>query len=82
MYRALMPGQVKIKDINGFERDGNGNPVADANGRFVRTGAPDGRIDEADTKLMGTSDPSFMAGISNTITYKNFSFGFQFGKRI
>ncbi|MFT3680217.1 MAG: TonB-dependent receptor [Ferruginibacter sp.] len=74
----LMPGQVKIKDIDGFKRDENGNPVTDANGRFLRTGAADGRIDEADTKLMGTSDPSFMAGISNTLTYKNFSFGFDF----
>jgi TonB-linked SusC/RagA family outer membrane protein len=74
----LMPGQVKIKDINGFQRDANGNPAVDANGRFIRTGAPDGRIDEADTRLMGTSDPSFMAGISNTITYKNFSLGFDF----
>jgi len=74
----LIPGQVKIKDINGFERDGNGNPVVDANGRFIRTGAPDGMIDEADTRLVGTSDPSFMAGISNTLTYKNFSLGFDF----
>jgi len=74
----LMPGQVKIQDINGFERDVNGNPVADANGRFVRTGGPDGRIDEADTKLMGTSDPSFMAGITNILTYKNFSLNFDF----
>jgi TonB-linked SusC/RagA family outer membrane protein len=82
----LMPGQVKIRDINGFERDVNGNPVADANGRFVRTGAPDGRIDEADTKLMGTSDPSMMAGITNILTYKNFSLNFDFnglfGRRI
>lgn len=74
----LMPGQVKIKDINGFQRDGNGNPMVDANGRFIRTGAPDGKIDEADTRLIGTTDPSFMAGISNTLTYKNFSLGFDF----
>ncbi len=74
----LMPGQVKIKDINGFQRDAAGNPLTDAKGRFLRTGAPDGIIDEADTKLMGTSDPSFMAGISNTINYKNFSLGFDF----
>lgn len=74
----LMPGQVKIKDINGFQRDANGNPMTDANGRFLRTGAPDGRIDEADTRLMGTTDPSFMAGISNTMNYKNFSLSFDF----
>jgi TonB-linked SusC/RagA family outer membrane protein len=74
----LMPGQVKIKDINGFQRDVNGNPVTDANGRFLRTGAADGRIDEADTKLMGTSDPDFMAGITNILMYKNFSLNFDF----
>jgi len=82
----LIPGQIKIRDINGFERDGNGNPVVDANGRFIRTGAPDGRIDDADTRLMGTSDPSFMGGITNIITYKNFSLNFDFnglfGRRI
>jgi len=82
----LIPGQIKIKDINGFQRDANGNPVVDANGRFIRTGAPDGRIDDADTRLMGTSDPSFMGGITNIITYKNFSLNFDFnglfGRRI
>lgn len=82
----LIPGQIKIKDINGFQRDASGNPVVDANGRFIRTGAPDGIIDDADTRLMGTSDPSFMGGITNIITYKNFSLNFDFnglfGRRI
>lgn len=82
----LRPGMIKIKDIDGFERDLNGNPVVDANGRFVRTGKPDGIIDEADTRLMGTSDPSHMAGITNIFTYKNFSLNFDFtalfGRRI
>ncbi|HMO63487.1 MAG TPA: TonB-dependent receptor [Ferruginibacter sp.] len=74
----LIPGMIKIKDIDGFQRDGNGNPVVDANGRFIRTGAADGIIDDADTKLMGTSDASYMAGITNIITYKNFSLNFDF----
>lgn len=74
----LKPGMIKIKDINGFKRDENGNPVVDANGRFIRTGAADGMIDEADTKLIGTSDPSFMAGMSNTLTYKDLSLDFFF----
>lgn len=74
----LKPGMIKIKDIDGYQRDANGNPTVDANGRFIRTGAPDGRIDDADTKLMGTSDPSYMAGITNIITYKNFSLNFDF----
>lgn len=74
----LYPGQIKIKDVNGFVRDNAGNPVTDANGVFLRTGAADGKIDEADTVLLGSSDPDFVAGLSNTITYKNFQLNFQF----
>lgn len=74
----LRPGMIKIKDIDGFERDANGNPAVDANGRFIRLGKPDGIIDDADTKLMGTYDPSYMAGITNILTYKNFSLNFDF----
>ncbi len=82
----LKPGMIKIKDIDGFQRDGSGNPVVDANGRFIRTGKADGIIDDADTRLLGTTDPSAMAGITNIITYKNFSLNFDFnalfGRRI
>lgn len=74
----LFPGQIKIKDVNGFERDNLGNPVVDENGFFQRTGAPDGQIDEADTVLLGSSDPDFLAGFSNMITYKNFQLNFHF----
>ncbi|OOQ59868.1 SusC/RagA family TonB-linked outer membrane protein [Mucilaginibacter pedocola] len=74
----LKPGMIKIKDIDGYQRDANNNPMVDANGRFIRTGSPDGIIDDADTKLLGTSDPSLMAGITNIITYKSFSLNFDF----
>ena len=74
----LKPGMIKIRDIDGFARDGAGNPAVDANGRFIKLGKPDGIIDDADTKLMGTFDPSAMAGITNIITYKNFSLNFDF----
>jgi TonB-linked SusC/RagA family outer membrane protein len=74
----LYPGQIKIKDINGFVRDGAGNPVTDANGIFLRTGAPDGKIDVADTVLLGSSDPDYVIGFGNTIVYKNFQLNFQF----
>ncbi len=74
----LLPGSVKIKDINGFKRDDNGNPIVDENGRFIRTGAPDGMIDDADTRLIGTSDPSLIAGMGNSINYKNFTLDFFF----
>ncbi|KAB5491400.1 TonB-dependent receptor [Flagellimonas hadalis] len=74
----LFPGQIKIKDLNGFSRDGAGNPIVDENGRFVPTGAPDGIIDEADIVMTGSTDPDFIAGFSNSIQYKNFALNFHF----
>jgi TonB-linked SusC/RagA family outer membrane protein len=74
----LLPGQIRLKDLNGFERDASGNPVVDDTGRFLRTGAPDGIIDEADMVLLGSRDPDFIAGFSNIITYKNFKLNFHF----
>ncbi|WP_229717439.1 TonB-dependent receptor [Parapedobacter defluvii] len=74
----LRPGQIKIKDIDGFARDESGNPVVDENGVFLRTGQPDGMIDEADNVLLGTSDPGYMIGLTNIISYKNFSLNFDF----
>ncbi|MFD2874178.1 SusC/RagA family TonB-linked outer membrane protein [Mucilaginibacter ximonensis] len=74
----LLPGMIKIKDINGYVRDAAGHPVVDAQGRFLRTGKPDGIIDDADEKLFGTTDPYAMAGITNIINYKRFSLNFDF----
>ncbi len=74
----LFPGQIKLKDVNGFQRDGAGDPVVDEDGVFQRTGEADGIIDEADIVLIGSSDPDFIAGFSNTMRYKNFSLNFNF----
>lgn len=74
----LFPGQIKIKDVNGFARDGSGNPMVDENGRFIATGEPDGKIDEADIVMLGSTDPDFIAGFSNSISYKNFELKFHF----
>ena len=74
----LFPGQIKVKDVNGFSRDASGDPIVDENGRFIPTGQPDGRIDEADIVLLGSSDPDFIAGFSNTVKYKNFELRFHF----
>ncbi|MGN0002165.1 MAG: SusC/RagA family TonB-linked outer membrane protein [Sphingobacterium composti] len=74
----LIPGQIKIRDINGYVRDDAGNPAVDDLGRFLRTGAPDGIIDDADYVLAGTYDPSCMIGFTNIINYKNFSLNFDF----
>uniref|UniRef100_A0AB33IRM6 TonB-dependent receptor n=1 Tax=Prevotella sp. GTC17254 TaxID=3236794 RepID=A0AB33IRM6_9BACT len=74
----LLPGQMVIKDLDGYKRDASGNPVTDANGRFVLTGAPDGKIDDADTKLIGSRDPGWLAGINNVLRYKDFELSFMF----
>ncbi|MBD0825382.1 SusC/RagA family TonB-linked outer membrane protein [Aestuariibaculum marinum] len=74
----LFPGQIKLKDINGYSRDEFGNPIVDEQGKFIPTGEPDGRIDDADIVLMGATDPDFIAGFSNRITYKNFDLKFHF----
>jgi len=82
----LIPGGVKIKDLNGFARDIDGNPVSDENGRPVLTGTPDGMIDRADKVYIGREDPDFLAGFSNVISYKNlelnFHFNGMFGRKI
>lgn len=75
---GLQPGMIKLVDFNGFKRDDSGNPVVDEDGRFLRTGEADGIIDEADTKMIGTSDPSLVVGFSNVLNYKNFDMKFHF----
>tara|TARA_R110001606_G_scaffold399277_1_gene583347 strand:+ start:2272 stop:5772 length:3501 start_codon:yes stop_codon:yes gene_type:complete len=85
----LIPGQIKLRDVNGFLREGGvitGAPLTDENGIFLRTGEGDGIIDAADTVLLGSTDPEFIAGFSNSISYKNFNLNFHlnglFGRRM
>lgn len=74
----LKPGQIKIRDIDGLLRNEADEPIVDENGRFLRTGQPDGIIDEADYMFLGSSDPGYMVGITNIINYKKFSLNFDF----
>ncbi|MCD7936933.1 MAG: TonB-dependent receptor [Tannerellaceae bacterium] len=74
----LFPGDIVIRDINGYVRDENGDPVVDENGRFLLTGKPDGIIDDADTQLIGTQDPGWLAGMNNQFRYRDFDFSFSF----
>lgn len=74
----LLPGQIVIKDVDGYKRNDAGNPVTDANGHFILTGEPDGKIDDADTKLIGTRDPGWLAGLNNVLRYKDFELSFMF----
>lgn len=77
----LLPGQIKIKDINGFVRDENGHRVVGDNGRFLLTGKPDGKIDNADVVMIGNGAPSLIGGLVNIMSYKNFTFKFSFNAK-
>jgi TonB-linked SusC/RagA family outer membrane protein len=69
---GAVAGMVKLVDLDGFQRDADGNVVYDANGRAQKTGQPDGRLDDADIVFYGTSDPGYLYGFNNTLVYKNF----------
>lgn len=60
------PGQVRVKDLNGVDTEGN------------LTGTPDGRITDADRVLYGSQDPGYTYGIYNRLGYKGFEFSFFF----
>ncbi|MCM1502832.1 MAG: SusC/RagA family TonB-linked outer membrane protein [Bacteroidales bacterium] len=75
---ALLPGQYKVKDVDGYVRDEFGDLVMDSNGNVQYTGAPDGIIDEADIVLLGTFDPGVSMGLSNTFSYKGFDLNIFF----
>ena len=68
------PGDIKFKDIDGFGPDGK------------PTGRPDGLVNSADQKIIGSAQPNFFGGISNTLAYKgvdlNFFFQFMQGNEI
>ena len=74
----LVPGEIVIKDLDGYAKDADGKNITDARGRFVRTGKPDGRIDDADVQLLGTTDPGCVASLTNTFRYRNFDLSFMF----
>lgn len=57
---GAIPGELKIKDINGVDSKGQ------------LTGMPDGKISEADEVYLGSSLPRFSFGVNNTFQYKNF----------
>ncbi len=73
----LLPGQIVLKDLNGYKRDLNGDPIFE-NGRFLLTGGPDGMIDEADIQLLGSYDPGPVMGLTNRFTLYDFDFSFDF----
>ncbi len=57
---GLAPGDIKIADVNG--RDENGN----------LTKQPDGKIDQDDKTILGSTTPKWSGGITNRFSYKGF----------
>lgn len=66
-------GQIYIQDIDSYQRDESGNLVVDDRGVPIKTGVPDGRIDDADKVFYGTWDPAYLIGMTNTFKYKKWS---------
>lgn len=66
----MVPGTVRLKDRDGYLMK-DGKRVLDANGKPMRTGAPDGKIDNADQVRVGVNAP-FTIGMTNSFTYKHF----------
>jgi len=75
---GVIPGQVKIKDIDGFERNEDGTAKVGSDGRFIKTGKPDGKLDDADKVFYGSNDPQFIFGLNNTLRYKNWDLNIYF----
>lgn len=67
-----LPGQVKIKDIDGFQNKADGSIQVDAAGKPMKTGKADGKLDDADKVFYGSKDPGYLFGFNNTLRWKNF----------
>ena len=56
------PGDIRFKDINGRDAEGN------------LTGAPDGKIDDDDRDFLGSAVPDLYFGFNVNLAYKGFDF--------
>lgn len=66
-----IPGTIKLRDVDGYLKDANGAIVLDENKIPMRSGEPDGKIDNADLVKVGVNTP-FTIGINNSFTVKQF----------
>lgn len=73
-----LPGQVKLKDIDGFVYNNDGSVKVDAHGIPLKSGKPDGKLNDADKVIYGSSDPGYLMGLNNSFRYKNFDFNIYF----
>ena len=67
----VIPGTIKILDVNGYLKDNNGVNVLGSNGKPEYSGGPDGKIDAADLVKIGVNIP-ITIGFSNVFNYKRF----------
>ena len=66
-FGELAPGDIRYKDINGRDADGN------------LTGQPDGEVNQDDRTLIGSSNtPGVIYGLNAELSYKGFSLAFSF----
>lgn len=71
-------GSIKVKDINGWLKDANGNYILDEKGRRQLSGEPDNAIDDADKVIIQHTAPDISFGLGNTLRWKNFDLNFFF----
>jgi len=67
-----LPGSLVVKDLDSWLRDEAGELILDSNGRRIKSGEPDGRIDQADIAFLGTRDPELIFGAGMNFRYKGF----------
>lgn len=75
---GAVPGQIKIKDINGYVFNEDGTYKTDKHGIPILSGKPDGKINDADRVYFGSKDPGYIIGFNNTLRYKDFDFNIYF----
>jgi TonB-linked SusC/RagA family outer membrane protein len=68
---GALPGTIKIKDVNGYLLDDEGQRVLDDDGKPMYSGTPDGKLDNADLVYQGTNVPISL-GFTNSFSYKGF----------
>ncbi|MCG8308236.1 MAG: TonB-dependent receptor [Cytophagales bacterium] len=71
---GAFPGTIKVKDLNGYLTDENGERILDENGKPQYLGKPDGKIDRADAVKKGYNVP-VIVGMNNFFEIGNFDFG-------
>jgi hypothetical protein len=74
----LPVGHPTAVDFDGWKMNEDGSFAVDENGRRLKTGEPDGRIDEADYVLLGSRDPKLIFGFGTRFTWKGFDLNLDF----